>query len=75
MNHSNEKKTMIFVCCTLPETNGLLLKIDGWKMNFFLGPGNFSGTMLVSGSVSLKVFQQLYNFLLDVFPKTDRIKV
>ena len=26
----------------------LALKIDGWKMNFLLGPGLFSGTMSLS---------------------------
>ncbi len=33
----------------LPETNGLHLKMDGWKMMFLLGPGLFSGAMLCSG--------------------------
>ena len=28
---------------TLPETNSLPLPMDGWKMNFLLGPGLFSG--------------------------------
>ena len=27
----------------LPETNSWPLKINGWKMNFLLGPGLFSG--------------------------------
>ncbi len=27
---------------TLPETNSLTLKINGWKMHFLLGPGLFS---------------------------------
>ena len=38
---------------TLPETNSLHLKIDGWKINFHFGkPGLFSGVFcLVSGSV------------------------
>ncbi len=36
---------------TLPETNGLPLKMDGWKMSFLLGFGLFSGAMLVSGRV------------------------
>ena len=44
---------------TLPETNSSPLKIDGWKMNFLLGPGIFSGTkMLVSGRVDEKFHEQ-----------------
>ena len=34
---------------TLPETN--IAPENGWKMYFLLGPGLFSGAMLVSGSV------------------------
>ena len=36
---------------TLPETNSLQLKMDGWNTRFRLGPGLFSGAMLVLGSV------------------------
>ena len=36
----------------LPETNSLHLKMDGWNTSFLLGPGLFSGSMLVSGSVT-----------------------
>ena len=32
---------------TLPETNSLLLKMDGWNTTFLLGFGLFSGAMLV----------------------------
>ncbi len=35
---------------TLPETNSLPLKINGWKIKFLLG-WHFSGAMLVSGCV------------------------
>ena len=28
---------------TLPGTNSSPVKMDGWKMNFLLGPGLFSG--------------------------------
>ena len=33
---------------TLPETNSSPLKMDGWKMNFLLGPGPISGAFDVS---------------------------
>ena len=37
---------------TFPETNSLHLKMYGWNTNFLLGPGLFSGAMLlVSGRV------------------------
>ena len=36
---------------TLPETNSLLLKINGWKMYFLLGWPIFRGELLVLGSV------------------------
>ena len=37
---------------TLPETNSLPLKMDGWNTTFLLGFGLFSGAkMLVSGRV------------------------
>ena len=29
--------------CTLPETNSLPLKMDGWKLNFLLGRTIFRG--------------------------------
>ncbi len=32
---------------TLPETNSSHLKMDGWNTSFLLGPGLFSGAMLV----------------------------
>ena len=35
----------ILILDTLPEIDGLPLKVDGWKMNFLLGPGLFSGDM------------------------------
>ena len=35
----------------LPETNELHLKMDGWKMKFFLGWSILRGELLVSGSV------------------------
>ena len=31
---------------SLPETNSSHLKIGGWKMNFLLGPGLFSGAFV-----------------------------
>ena len=34
--------------CTIPETNSSPLKMDGWKMNFLLGFGLFSGALAVS---------------------------
>ena len=37
---------------SLPETNGLHLKIDGWKMNSYWN-SSFSGAMLVSGRVTM----------------------
>ncbi len=44
---------MDFTRSTLPETNTSHLKMDGWKMiHFLLGPGLFSGALLVSGSVN-----------------------
>ncbi len=42
---------------TLPETNSSPLKTNGWKMNFLLGPGLFSGVFAVSfreGSIGPK---------------------
>ena len=36
---------------TLPESNSLPLKMDGWKMTFLLGNPIFRGELLVSGSV------------------------
>ena len=36
---------------TLPETNSSPLRMDGWNTSFLLGPGLFSGAMLVSGRV------------------------
>lgn len=37
---------------SLPETKNSPLKMNGWKTNrFFLGPGLFTGTILVSGRV------------------------
>ena len=36
---------------TLPETNSSHLKMDGWNTTFLLGPGLFSGAILVSGRV------------------------
>ena len=44
----NRGYSMVF---TLPETNSSHLKMDGWNTNFLLGPGLFSGAMLVLGSV------------------------
>ena len=41
----------------LPETNGLPLKINGWKMNFLLGRPIFRGELLVSGSVIHDIFK------------------
>ena len=38
---------------TLPETNSLLLKIDGWNTNFFFGCHLFRCELLVSGRVSI----------------------
>ena len=40
---------------TLPETNGLHLKMDGWKMNFLLGGPIFRGELLVSGRVNFTI--------------------
>ena len=37
---------------TLPETNGLPVKLDGWNTRFLLGPGLFSGALAVSFSES-----------------------
>ena len=39
---------------TLPKTNSSVLKINGWKMNFLLGPGLCSRVILVSRRVSRK---------------------
>ena len=36
---------------TLPETNSLHLKMDGWNTSFLLGCHLFRGELLVSGSV------------------------
>ena len=36
---------------TLPETNSLHLKMDGWNSSFLLGCHLFRGELLVSGSV------------------------
>ena len=41
---------------TLPETNSSHLKMDGWKTTFLLGPGLFSGAMLVSGRISKNIY-------------------
>ena len=41
---------------TLPETNSLHLKMDGWNTSFLLGLGLFSGAMIVSGRVLLLYF-------------------
>ena len=38
---------------SLLETNSSPLKMDGWNTTFLLGPGLFSGAMLVSERVSL----------------------
>ena len=43
----------LFFGASYPETNESPLEINGWKMNFLLGPGLFSGDMLVSGRVSV----------------------
>ena len=41
---------------TLSKTNSSSLKMDGWKMiHFLLGFGLFSGDMLVSGRVHLRI--------------------
>ena len=56
----NTQKEMIHLkipslICYPPWTNSSLLKKDGWKMNFLLGPGLFSGgKLLVSGRVMVK---------------------
>ena len=46
---------------TLPETNSSHLKIGGWKMNFPLGPGLYSGAnlLLVSARVPYLHIAQL----------------
>ena len=36
---------------TLPETNSLPLKMDGWNTSFLLGWPTFRGELLVSGRV------------------------
>ena len=45
---SNSGKSRTSQCFQLlytpPETNSSPLKINGWKMNFLLGPGLFSGS-------------------------------
>ena len=38
---------------TPPQTNSLHLKMDGWNTTFLLGPGLFSGAMLVLGRVDV----------------------
>ena len=45
--------------CTLPETNSSPLKMDGWKTRPSFWDGNFSGAMLVSGSVDVFFVQRL----------------
>ena len=45
MDASNDVYSYILILNTLPEINGLPLKVDGWKMNFLLGPGLFLGDM------------------------------
>ena len=51
---------LFFPLLSLKLTASLHLKMDGWNMleytSFLLGPGLFSGAMLVSGSVSWVVF-------------------
>ena len=47
---------VVFRKYTLPETNSLHLKMDGWKTTFLLGPGLFSGAMLVSGRISKNIY-------------------
>ena len=58
----------ILILDTLPEINGLPLKVDGWKMNFLLGPRLFLGDMLVSGSVLM-----LDNFLIPFLTHSKRL--
>ena len=49
----------MFLETTLPETNSVHLKMDGWKiLSFWFWDGLCSGAMLLSGSVILK-----YDFL------------
>jgi len=45
MDASNDVYSYMLILDTLPETNSLPLKVDGWKMNFLLGPGPFTGDM------------------------------
>ena len=37
-----------FILYTLPKTNSLPLKMDGWNTTFLLGPSLFSGALAVS---------------------------
>ena len=53
-------KLFFFPPSTLPETNSLPLKMDGWNTGFLLGWPIFRcEVLLVSGSVMLLVFAEL----------------
>ena len=41
ISKGGNKNTPQKIVLTLPESNSLHLKMDGWKMNFLLGPGLF----------------------------------
>ena len=59
---------------TLPETNSLHLKIDGWKMSFLFGKAYFQGLLLlVSGRVMDWLWESKYPS--DAWPTLVRPKV
>ena len=57
---SDENQSLwLIMTITLPETNSLLLKMDGWNTIVSFWDGLFSGVMLVSGSVRCQKFCNL----------------
>ncbi len=63
-----------YILITLPETNGLPLKMDGWSTRFLLGWPIFRCELLVFGSVITKIPQhvgiilEMNCLLMDDFP-------
>ena len=57
---------------TLPETNSLPLKMDGWNTSFLLGPFLFvRGKLLVSGRVHGNQLNAYFLLAFMSYPMTD----
>ncbi len=56
---------------TLPETNSLLLKMDGWNTTFLLGRRIFRGELLVSGRLISEVIFVFEKQLLESKTQKD----